>query len=125
MDISSLNMENIENILSSMSSEDMEMLSSMAQSLFSSANKKEEKAAPPSDNTPFSSFNPDMETIGKIMRIMEKLNRRPDDPRYNLLLSLKPMLSEKRQEKIDDALKILSVLSLLPLIDEMRGKGNG
>ena len=58
-------------------------------------------------------------------RIMEKLNRRPDDPRYNLLLSLKPMLSEKRQEKIDDALKILSVLSLLPLIEEMRGKGNG
>ena len=43
MDLGSLNMENIENILSSMSSEDMEMLSGMAQSLFSSVGQRDEK----------------------------------------------------------------------------------
>lgn len=129
MDLGSLNMENIENILSSMSSEDMEMLSGMAQSLFSSMGpkeEKEEKSSPPENNgNPFSSFNIDFETLSRIMSIMEKLNRQPDDPRYNLLLSLKPMLSEKKQGKIDEALKIMSLLSLLPLIGELGGNTNG
>ncbi|MBQ3137447.1 MAG: hypothetical protein IJB74_08210 [Clostridia bacterium] len=128
MDFGSLNMENIENILSSMSSEDMEMLSSLAQSMFSSAGRKEEKEekiSPPADSDPFSAFNIDFETLGKVMSIMEKLRSRPQDPRCNLLLSLKPMLSEKRQSKIDEAVKMLSLLSFLPLIDELRGGGNG
>ncbi len=130
MDLGSLNMENIENILSSMSSEDMEMLSGMAQSLFSSMGQKEEKeeeknSSPPKDSSPFSSFNIDFETLSRIMSIMEKLNRQPDDPRYNLLLSLKPMLSEKKQGKIDEALRIMSLLSLLPLIGELGGNTNG
>lgn len=129
MDLGSLNMENIENILSSMSSEDMEMLSGMAQSLFSSVGQTEEKAEtgspPPADSNPFSSFNIDMATLGRIMSIMEKLRSRPEDPRCKLLLSLKPMLSEKRQGKIDEALKIMSLLSFLPLIDELRGDENG
>ncbi len=129
MDLGSLNMENIENILSSMSSEDMEMLSGMAQSLFSSMGQKEEKeensSSPEKNGNPFSSFNIDFETLSRIMSIMEKLNRQPDDPRYNLLLSLKPMLSEKKQGKIDEALRIMSLLSLLPLIGELGGNTNG
>ncbi len=129
MDFGSLNMENIENILSSMSSEDMEMLSGMAQNLFSSMEKKEEKgegsAPPPHSSNPFSSFNIDFETLSKIMSVMEKLQSRPADPRCNLLLSLKPMLNERRQGKIDEAIKIMSLLSFLPLIDELRGEGNG
>ncbi len=129
MDFGSLNMENIENLLSSMSSEDMEMLSGMAQNLFSSMGQKEEKeenTSPPHQNSnPFSSFNIDLETLGKIMSIMEKLQSRPADPRCNLLLSLKPMLNEKKQGKIDEAVKIMSLLSFLPLLDELRGDGNG
>ena len=56
---------------------------------------------------------------------MEKLQNRPADPRCNLLLSLKPMLSKHRQGKIDEAVKIMSLLSLIPLFDELRGEGNG
>ena len=129
MDFGSLNMENIEKILSSMSSEDMEKLSDMAQSLFSSMGQNEEKeektSPPPRDGNPFSSFDIDIGTVNRIMSIMGKLHSRPEDPRYNLLLSLKPMLSEKRQGKIDEALKIISLLSFIPLIDELRGGGNG
>ena len=128
MDFGSLNMENVENILSSMSSEDMEMLSGMAQSLFSSMGQKEEKEErppPPQDSNSFSSFNIDLEALSRIMSITEKLRSRPEDPRCRLLMSLRPMLSEKRQSKIDEALKIMSLLSLLPLIDELRGDTNG
>ena len=112
-----------------MSSEDMEMLSGMAQSLFSSMGQKEEKeensSSPEKNGDTLSSFNIDFETLSRIMSIMEKLNRQPDDPRYNLLLSLKPMLSEKKQGKIDEALRIMSLLSLLPLIGELGGNTNG
>ncbi len=128
MDLGSLNMENIENILSSMSSEDMEMLSGMAQNLFSSMgqkDEKEEKSPPPQSGNPFSSFNIDFETLGRIMSIMEKLQSRPPDPRCNLLMSLKPMLSERKQGKVDEAVKIMSLLSFLPLLDELRGDENG
>ena len=129
MDFSSLNMENIENILSSMSTEDMEMLSGMAQNLFSSMSQKEEKKestpTPQQNSNPFSSFNIDPETLSKLMSIMKKLQNRPPDPRCNLLLSLKPMLNEHRQWKIDEAVKIMSLLSFLPLLDELRGDGNG
>lgn len=128
MDFGSLNMENIENILSSMSSEDMEMLSGMAQNLFSSMGHKEEKAdnsPPPQSSNPFSAFNLDLETLSKIMSVIEKLQNRPADPRCNLLLSLKPMLSEPKQGKIDEAVKIISLLSFIPLLDELRGDSNG
>ncbi|MBQ9912622.1 MAG: hypothetical protein IJO73_00165 [Clostridia bacterium] len=128
MDFGSLNMENIDNILSSMSSEDMEMLSEMAQNLFSSMGKNEDKtekaAPPPADSSPFSPFNIDMATLGRIMRITEKLRSRPEDPGCRLLQSLRPMVSERRQGKIDEAIKMLSLLSFLPMIDELRGNGN-
>ncbi len=133
MDFSSLDMENIENILSSMSSEDMEKLTGMAQSLFSSAaqgggqscRQNENNPQSQSEATPFSSFNIEPEAIFRIMSFMEKLNRRSDDPGQKLLMSLKPMLSSERQSKVDEALRLMSLLSLIPLINELGGSTDG
>lgn len=125
MDLGSLNIENIENIISSMSSEDMEMLKAAAEGLFSSVGQKEkrteQKKEAPSEANIFDSFNIDFETVTKIMSLMEKLRNQPQDPRCNLLMALRPMLTEKRQSKVDEAVKIMSLLSFLPLIDEFRG----
>lgn len=126
MDFSSLNMENIEGILSSMSSEDMDMLKNMAQSLFSSGEQDASVREKPAQNeNPFSSFNIDFETLGRIMSLMERLRSQPQNPGCKLLLSLKPMLSESRRGKIDEAVRMMALLSFLPIIDEMRGNGNG
>lgn len=53
----------------------------------------------------------DIETILKIKSIMEKLNQK-DDPRSNLLHSLKPYLRESRQKKLDEYSNLLKIVSL-------------
>ncbi len=125
MDLGSLNIENIESIISSMSSEDMETLRTAAESIFSSAGQKEEKKESRQEKFSsaniFDGFNIDFETVTKIMSLMEKLRHQPQDPRCNLLLALRPMLTEKRQSKVDQAIKMISLLSFLPVIDEFRG----
>lgn len=124
MDLGSLNMENIENILGSMSSEDMEMLKTAAEGIFSSMGqsqeKKESKEKKQSGQNIFDSFNIDFETVTKIMSFMEKLRNQPQDPRCNLLLSLKPLLSEKRRGKVDEAVKMMSLMSFIPIIEELK-----
>ncbi len=124
MDLGSLNTENIENIISSMSSEDMEMLKNAAESIFASMGYNEEKREKRQEKSGadiFGGMGIDFETVTKIMSLMEKLRHQPQDPRCNLLLALKPMLTEKRQGKVDEAVKMMSLLSFLPLIDELRG----
>ena len=59
------------------------------------------------DSNPFS--NLDMGTIFKIKSIMDKMNNPGNDPRSNLLLSLKPYLKESRKEKVDQYIKIFSM----------------
>ena len=43
----------------------------------------------------------DINTILKLKGIMESMNNNKDDPRANLLLSLKPYLKKDRKEKVD------------------------
>ena len=64
-----------------------------------------------SDNSNSSNSQIDFDTILKIKSIMEKLNKK-DDPRSNLLYSLKPYLRESRQRKIDEYSNLLKIVSL-------------
>ena len=52
--------------------------------------------------------NMDFETILKMKSIMDKMNSN-DDPRQNLLLSLKPYLKGHRLEKIDQYIQLLKI----------------
>lgn len=56
--------------------------------------------------------------IGKIMPLIQKMNSRGPDSRTGLLLALRPHLSEKRQERLDSAVKILRVIDMLPFLQE-------
>ncbi len=85
----------------------MERIRSMAESLFS---EKQEQ----SQNE---SLIGDMD-ITKIMPLLSKINLKRQDKRTDLLLALKPHLSEKRKERVDNAVKILRVVDLLPLLSE-------
>ncbi len=121
MDLSSLNMDNIEAIMSSISAEDMESLSKMAGELLGGIPKEEPKKEPPKTsfdtNNLFSSIDP--ASMMKIMNILNKLNSAPSDPRCNFLESLKPLLSEKRQHKADEAIKMLQLMSMLPYLQSL------
>lgn len=113
----------INDILSSLSEEDMENLKSMAQELFSSSpssEKKNQNSPPPKQNRSTdagSSF--DFSDIAKIASLMNLISGDKNDPRYDLLRALRPMLSKDKQPKVDQAVKMLQLMSILPKIKEM------
>lgn len=55
----------------------------------------------------------DMNTILKMKNIMEKMNQKKNDPRSNLLLSLKPYLKDSRKEKVDQYIQIFNMSSII------------
>lgn len=68
-----------------------------------------------SDGIDFSGINIDM--ILKLGDIMSSLNSTDKDT--ELLLALKPYLREKNQTKIDTAIKLFRIISLLPALKDM------
>lgn len=64
----------------------------------------------------------DFETILKIKSIMENLNKK-DDPRSNLLYSLKPYLRENRQRKLDQYVNLLKITQITGLFKKEKGDG--
>ena len=51
----------------------------------------------------------DINTILKMKQIMDSMNNSKDDPRANLLLSLKPYLKESRKQKVDQYIKLFGL----------------
>lgn len=51
----------------------------------------------------------DINTILKIKQIIDSMNSNKDDPRANLLKSLKPYLKESRQKKVDQYVKLFGL----------------
>ena len=62
----------------------------------------------------FDFSNIDMNTILKMKSVMEKLNQK-DDPRSNLLYSLKPYLRDEKKEKLDQYTNLLNVAKIAEL----------
>ncbi len=73
-------------------------------------------------NNNFDFSNIDMETIMKMKNIMGALNSKKDDPRSNLLLSLKPYLKPSRKEKLDQYMKFMNLASMLDTFNSMGGE---
>lgn len=76
---------------------------------FSSASNNMNNNAMNNGNFDFSKI--DMNTILKMKSVMEKLNN-SNDPRSNLLYSLKPYLREERKNKLDQYANLLNVAKI-------------
>lgn len=63
----------------------------------------------------------DMNTILKMKSVMEKMNQKKNDPRSNLLLSLKPYLKQSRQDKVDQYIQLFNMGSILENMNFMGG----
>lgn len=112
-----MDFDNIGDIISSLSEEDIASLKSTAASLFGGA--KEEKEEPKQKSGfDFSSVDPRM--IGKISHMMSLLNSSSSSPRCDLIKALKPLLSQDKRKRADEAMQIMRLLDILPLIQEMR-----
>ena len=62
----------------------------------------------------------DIETIMKMKSIIDKMNVK-DDPRANLLQSLKPYLKESRQSKVDQYIQLMNMSKVMEVFPFMGG----
>ena len=64
----------------------------------------------------------DINTILKMKQIMDSMNSNKNDPRTNLLLSLKPYLKESRREKVDQYVKLFSLEKAFETFSSLGGE---
>lgn len=105
-------MADLQEILSSISGEDLAKLQSVAQDILGGV---KENTKPTETESGLSGF--DEKTVGKVMEIIGRLNKENDKTR--LINDLKPLLSEERRRKADDAIRFLQLMELLPLLKGM------
>ena len=118
-----INMDNINDILSSLSDEDMENLRAAAENLFSSEEKTDKKESFGFGGMPdLSNILGNARLMSGITSIMGAMNK--TDSRTRLIEALKPLLSENRRRKADEAMQMMKLFELLPMITNLMGGDN-
>lgn len=117
MNLDSVDLSGLENIISSLSDEDIEGLKGMAQALFSENQQQEKPQGKNESSASFSDF--DFDSLSKIASIMSLLSNEQNDPRCDLLKAIRPMVSEEKKSKVDQAMKMLRLMSILPKLKEL------
>ncbi|MCI9365107.1 MAG: hypothetical protein HFJ54_00235 [Clostridia bacterium] len=90
-------------------------------SSLSSNSSNESSNSNSNENSNNQTSNIDFETILKMKSIMEKMNNN-NDPRANLLLSLKPYLKDSRKEKVDQYIKLFGMSKVLEVFNNSGGE---
>ncbi len=86
-------------------------------SSYNNSNNSSESCTNDSNN----SFNLDFETIMRLQQIMNQMKNEKNDPRTNLLLSLKPYLKDSRQQKIEQYINIFKITKIIDLFNKTGG----
>ena len=107
-------MDNIQDKLTELlnNPEGMAKIRQMAEGLFGNTTDKKEE--PHKDNSDFG-FDIDPSAL---MGMMSALKTAPTDNRAQLLMALKPHLSAERQQRVDNAVKLLRLVPLIPLVKQ-------
>lgn len=104
-------MDNINDLLNSISPEDMEKLKNVASSLINNNSNTQ------SADNPNLDINTGNETTDLIMRVATQMNK--DNDKTAFIRALRPLLSEERRSKADEAMKFLKLMDTLPLLKGM------
>lgn len=110
-------MDSISELLSSVSPEELERLKGVAQSLIAQngteKSSAEVKQAPPQESGGIGTlFGAD--TAKMLATVAGQLNH--EDDRTKFISALKPLLSEDRRKKADEAMRFLRLMDTLPLL---------
>lgn len=118
-------MEGLGDIISSLSTDDIEMLKGVASSILGNEapEKKAEPSASQSTGTSLSPMNigldgKDFEMIMKAKSLFDRMNN-TTNKNVDLIMALKPHLSKDTQNKADAALRMLKLFEVLPLLREL------
>ena len=63
----------------------------------------------------------DINTILKMKQIIDSMNTNKNDPRSNLLMSLKPYLKESRQKKVDQYIQLFGLSKAFEMFNFLGG----
>lgn len=102
----------INNILSQVSPEMINSLSSMLNN-----NNSSKSSTTNSNSKSQNNLNIDMNTILKMKSLMENMNNN-NDPRANLLYSLKPYLRDSKKNKVDQYVNMLNITKLAEFMNK-------
>ena len=99
------------------------IINSMSQNSSNSANTDSQGNGTSSENTSSDSSIPefDMATIMKLKSIMDSMKSNSNDPRANLLKSLKPYLKESRIQKVDQYIQIFGMGKVYEMLNPLVG----
>lgn len=125
-------MDNLNDIINSLSADDINMLKGVASSILGDSTDTTEQQKPQMNNakqnTPQQSGVPalaglgldgiDFNMIMKAKTIFEKMNN-TSNKNVDLIMALKPHLSPETQNKADQAMRILKLFEVLPLLREL------
>ena len=102
--------------LNSFTSENPEMVNNLLNMLNNSNQNNQSNTTSDSSN----SKTLDIKTIMKMKSIIDSINTK-DDPRSNLLLSLKPYLNDSRKSKVDQYIQLMNMSKVLDVFPFMGG----
>ena len=98
-----------------------DMINNLASMLNNKSNNSNSSSNSQKEGTNNSSTsNIDFETSMKMKTSIDKMNVK-DDPRSNLLLSLKPYLKESRREKLDQYIQLMNISKALDFFPFLGG----
>ena len=116
---------NISGAISQISPEMIQNFSKLMQNSNSSTNKSSSNSSNSSTNTSsnFNLNNLDMDTIMKIGTALNQMNAK-DDPRANLLYSLKPYLRDEKKGKLDQYANLLNISKIANILNNDKKENN-
>lgn len=112
-----MNKGELNDVISQIPPEMIQNFSSMMSGNNNNSNNNQDNSSNSQNSTNnFDFSNIDMNTILKMQSIMSKMNN-SNDPRSNLLQSLKPYLREERKAKVDQYANLLNVAKIAELFN--------
>ena len=103
-------------LLSSLGEDDVKKLKDMASQFFGAEEAKRPEQGSGGEGNPMAGFDPKL--LKSVAKMSTMMNAK--DPRCDFMLSLKPLLSEKRRKKADEAVMLLRVFRLLSETEGLR-----
>lgn len=111
-------MDSISELLSSVSPEELERLKGVAQSLMSSSggDSTQKADSAPQEKTEQSGVSSLLgnDLAKTLATVAGQMNH--EDDRTKFINALKPLLSEERRQKADEAMRFLRLMDMLPLL---------
>ncbi|MDE6752417.1 MAG: hypothetical protein K2J59_06595 [Eubacterium sp.] len=117
-------MDNLNDIIASLSSDDINMLKGVASSILGEDSSNSNSNPPVEENNSQNALSSlgfngdDFSMIMKAKSMFDRMNK-TSNKNTDLILALKPHLSPENRNKADTAIRILKMFEILPLLKDL------